>query len=253
LNDKIYIKLLRERLLRIREKQNKLKSKRFLSYPVGSVILVRDNRPKVNKKLKPIFYKLPQKIINEYRCTVFAIDFLGKVRKHSKNNIRFATERTIELYGKLPMDIKLILGEEFSAQKWDEIKNVGVVPAYLADIELGEISQMKTRGSDLQKDSHLIETDAPAATAENVAEPFIDDDEGEGGVIDDLLGDENLRILGELHDRGVLINPDLTLQDLPKLHADTIDNPVIGDTDLQLEVENNLEFLDSNVDNPEQT
>ena len=37
-----------------------------------------------------------------------------------------------QLYGKLPMDIKLILGEEFSAQKWDEIKNVGVVPAYLA-------------------------------------------------------------------------------------------------------------------------
>jgi len=63
LNDKIYIKLLRERLLKIHEKQNKLKSKRFLSYPVGSVILVRDNRPKANKKLKPIFYKLPQKII----------------------------------------------------------------------------------------------------------------------------------------------------------------------------------------------
>ncbi len=64
------------------------------------------------------------------------------------------------------MDIKLILGEEFSAQIWDEIKNVGVVPAYLADIELGEISQVKTRGTDLQKDSHLVETDAPAATAE---------------------------------------------------------------------------------------
>jgi len=108
---------------------------------------------------------------------------------------------------------------------------------------------VKTRGSDLQKDSHLVETDALAATAENVAEPLNDDDEGEGGVIDDLLGDDNLRILGELHDRGVLINPDLTLQDLPKLHADTIDNPVIGDTDLQLEVENNLEILE---DDPEQ-
>ncbi len=80
LNDKIYIKLLRERLLKIREKRNSLKTKRYLSYPVGSVILVRDNRPKVNKKLKPIYFKLPQKVINEYTYTIhFIIKGMGDV------------------------------------------------------------------------------------------------------------------------------------------------------------------------------
>ncbi len=57
-------------------------------------------------------------------------------------------------------------------------ENEGIVPAYLADIELGDISDVKTRGETLLKDSHLVEQAAPTIEAgdENDIAP---DDEGD--------------------------------------------------------------------------
>jgi hypothetical protein len=91
-----------------------MKNSTYKSYPKGTLILVRDLRPKVHKKLKPLYYKAPQKIITEYRCTVYAMDFLGKVRKHSKNNIKIASNRSNFLFSSLPDDIKIVLGDEFN-------------------------------------------------------------------------------------------------------------------------------------------
>ncbi len=80
-----------------------MKNSTYKSYPKGTLILVRDLRPKVHKKLKPLYYKAPQKIITEYKCTVYAMDFLGKVRKHSKNNIKIVSNRSNFLFWPAPL------------------------------------------------------------------------------------------------------------------------------------------------------
>jgi hypothetical protein len=48
INDRNYVRLLRERLLKIREKRNKAKDLPYRFYPKGSLILIKDLRPKVN-------------------------------------------------------------------------------------------------------------------------------------------------------------------------------------------------------------
>ncbi len=86
--------------------------------------------------------------------------------KHSKNNIRLLSPRGIELFSKLPEDIKIILGDVFNEEKWDEIKDSGVIPAYLADIEIeGELGR-QTCGN-ISQESHLVET-TPPPNVENV-------------------------------------------------------------------------------------
>ncbi len=49
LNDRNYIKLLREQLLKIREKRNAKKNQTYRSYPPRTLILVKDNRPRVHR------------------------------------------------------------------------------------------------------------------------------------------------------------------------------------------------------------
>ncbi len=86
--------------------------------------------------------------------------FFGRIRKHSKNNIRLLSPRGVELFSKLPEYIKIILGDVFNEEKWNEIKDSGIIPAYLADIEIeGELGR-QTRGN-ISTDSHLIESTPP--------------------------------------------------------------------------------------------
>jgi len=119
INNKVFVKLIREFLIICREKQNKQRNRKEKSFPKGTLIFVRDLRPKMHKKVKPVFFKTPQKVVSEYKCTVYAVDFLGKVSKHSKNNVKIATERSVKLFGSLPDDIKLVLGEVFNTEQWD--------------------------------------------------------------------------------------------------------------------------------------
>jgi hypothetical protein len=214
INDRVFTKILRERLLKIREKRNRARELPYRSYPKGSLILVRDLRPKVNKKMKQIYFKLPQKVVSEYRCTVYASDLFGRIRKHSKNNIRLLSPRGVELFSKLPEDMKIILGDAFNEEKWDEIKDSGIIPAYLADIEIeGELGR-QTRGN-ISQESHLIET-TPPPNVENNTENLAD--EGEGDEIEELLSDDLLSKLNVLHEREELMEPSLTLKDIPKLY-----------------------------------
>ncbi len=157
-NNKNFIRLLREFLLFQREKKNKAIKRTYLSFPVGTLILIKDNRPRVHKKSKPIYFKCPQKVVNEYHSTVYSEDFLGRVFKHSKNNVKIANERTKELFGILPENIKMILGEEINSQEFDEIKNEGILPEYLKDLEIMENMERITRSrGQLPEDNHLLE------------------------------------------------------------------------------------------------
>jgi len=48
---------------------------------------------------------------------------LVKLKNIPKNNLKKASDRSLELFGQLPDDIKLILGDEFNTETWNEIKN----------------------------------------------------------------------------------------------------------------------------------
>ena len=60
------------------------------------------------------------------------------------------------------------------------------MPAYLADIELGEILDLKTRGEMLQKDSHLVEQTAPIVEAGDDVDPQGEPPEDKGEELNDL-------------------------------------------------------------------
>ena len=123
-NDKNFVKLVREFLLKRRLAKNMEKGNSYKSFPKGTVVYVKDMRPMPHKKSKPVYFKLPEIVVTEYKCTVYTNDFLGRTRKHSKNNLKIASERSVKLFQCLPADIKLVLGEEFGPEKWLEIKDV---------------------------------------------------------------------------------------------------------------------------------
>jgi len=209
--NKVYIKLVREYLLIQREKQNKLKNRKYKSFPKDSLILIRDLRPKIHKKSKPVFYKIPEKIISEYHSTVYTNDILGRVRKHSKNNIKIASERTRKLFGKLPKEIQLVLGEEFNLEKFEEIKTTGIVPLYLEDIDISVDMERITRGT-LPKDTHLLER--PKADNEKDDDIINDEDD----ILDEFLESDTLLKLNNLHSASMLTDENLSLKDVSALH-----------------------------------
>jgi len=236
INNRIYAKILRERLLLIRTKNNKMKNSTYKSYPKGTLILVRDLRPKVHKKLKPLYYKAPQKIITEYRCTVYAMDFLGKVRKHSKNNIKIASDRSNFLFSSLPDDIKIVLGDEFNEELWNKIKDSGTLPAYLSELEIEEEMQRVLRSNDpIATDSHLLETAPPTAPLPE-KDNLVDEEEDN---LEELLNDKVVEQLNELHSKGQLLNPEMTLSDIPVM-AEKLkdpDLPLLNDVDAMSDLE----------------
>jgi hypothetical protein len=232
INNRIYAKILRERLLLIRAKNNKMRNSTYKSYPKGTLILVRDLRPKVHKKLKPLYYKAPQKIITEYKCTVYAMDFLGKVRKHSKNNIKIASERSNFLFSSLPDDIKIVLGDEFNEELWNKIKDSGTLPAYLSELEIEEEMQRVLRSKEpIATDSHLLETAPPTAPdADNEKDNLVDEEEDN---LEELLNDKVVEQLNELHSKGQLLDPKMTLSDIPVMaeKLENPDSPLLNDVD----------------------
>ena len=240
-NDRVYMKLIRERLLKIREKKNKEKSNKFISYPVGTLIFVRDLRPKLHKKLKPVYFKTPMKVISEYKNVVFAIDFLGKVKKLSKNNIRKAHDRTIELFSKLPDEIKLILGEEMNTEKWDEIKNTGKIPEYLADLEIeGEVGRQLRSFVPIPNDTHLIQPDVPLESNSSLDKALDNTVNLDEEVLEELVSDKGLEMINTLHSAELLNDENITLQDVPRLLRSKNKMPVEDYGNLDYDIANEI-------------
>ncbi len=81
------------------------------------MLLVKDNRPKAHRKLFPVYFKCPEKVILEYTSIVYTKDWLGRVRKHSKNNVKKAGTRTIRMFNNLSSLGRYVFGSEISYNK----------------------------------------------------------------------------------------------------------------------------------------
>jgi hypothetical protein len=108
-----------------------------------------------------VYLRTPEKIIAEYATIVYTIDFLGKVHKRAKYNIKFATDRFLKLFGSLPLKIKMVLGGPMNIDIWEEIRNAKNMPEYMTSLENldDDHSPIKTR-SNLPRDGHILEKSA---------------------------------------------------------------------------------------------
>jgi hypothetical protein len=218
--NKNFTRLFREYLLKIREKQNAAKKRPYKSFPPKSLILVKDFRNKIHKKIKPIYYKAPQQVVAEFRCTVYASDLAGRIRKQSKNNIKLASPRTIELFHLLPEEIKLIIGDTLNTERWEQIKESGIMPEYLHDIDLFEDKPMITRGT-IPLDTHLMEQTSEIEKDRLERQDRIDlDIDEEINNLRDTINSDTLVQLKGLHTAGKLIDDSITLEKISQLYND---------------------------------
>jgi hypothetical protein len=213
INDRNFAKLFREYLLKFREERNKKKGLATINFPVGSFVYVKDLRPKIHKKLKPVYFKIPQRVVTEYQGVVYSKDFLGRVHRHSKNNLKKANERSASLFGSLPEDIKIALGGEFTENTWNEIKNDKRVHDYLQDTEIQQEPQIVTRQR-LARDTHALEQGGPGQKDTMTT------------LINDLEETELLEHLKTLHEKTLLTAPDLSLSDINRLFRESVSDEI---------------------------
>jgi Integrase core domain len=96
-SNQIFFRLLREYLLVQRAKKNLTKNDRTLSVPKDTLIYVKDFSKVPCKKAKAIYLKAPEKVIAEYAQTIYSMDFLGKVHRRAKHNVKKASNQSLHL------------------------------------------------------------------------------------------------------------------------------------------------------------
>ena len=67
---------------------------------------------------------------------VYSSDIYGRIKKHSKNNIKEAHPRSVEISSNLPLNIKMALRDALNSESWEKIKTGNLVPEYLKETEL---------------------------------------------------------------------------------------------------------------------
>jgi hypothetical protein len=221
INDRNFAKLFREYLLKFRAERNKKKNLANISFPVGTFVYVKDLRPKIHKKLKPVYFKIPQRVVTEYQGVVYSKDFLGRVHRHSKNNLKRANERSVSLFGNLPEDIKIALGGEFNEETWNEIRNDKRVHDYLKDTEIQQEPQIVTRQR-LASDTHALEQEEPGQDNTMIAPE-------DASLINDLEETELLEHLKTLHEKTLLTTPDISLSDINRIFREQVNDDFATD------------------------
>jgi hypothetical protein len=235
INDRNFAKLFREYLLKFREERNRKKNLAIINFPVGTFVYVKDLRPKIHKKLKPVYFKIPQRVVTEYQGVIYSKDFLGRVHRHSKNNLKKANERSASLFGSLPEDIKIALGGEFTENTWNEIKNDKRVHDYLQDTEIQQEPQIVTRQR-LAMDTHALEQGEPGQNDTMTAPE-------DATLINDLEETELLEHLKTLHEKTLLTAPDLSLSDINRIFRESVNDGVPSTVASELpELEENTEI-----------
>jgi transposase InsO family protein len=205
-NNQIFFKLLKEYLLVLRRKRNIRRNLKVIPIPKGSLVYAKDFTKVPCKKAKAVYLRTPEKVIAEYATMVYTIDFLGKVHKRAKYNIKLATDRSLKLFGSLPLKIKMVLGVPMNIDIWEEIKNAKNLPEYMTSLENLDDDHlpMKTRSS-LPRDSHILEKSADEPMV--LEEPELLDI---SGVTFDRLQ--------YLHENNLLKDPNMTLNNVDKLY-----------------------------------
>jgi Reverse transcriptase (RNA-dependent DNA polymerase)/RNase H-like domain found in reverse transcriptase/Integrase zinc binding domain/Integrase core domain len=209
-------KLIHRYLLLTRKQQNEKLIKKHLSYPINSLVYLKDFSKTPNRKTKPIYKKTPFRVIAEYLNVVYLEDILGRVSRHSKNNVKRCGERSEKLFSALPTRVKLALGDVMGLEQWENIKNTKLLPAYLEESQQDFVEPRTTR-QNMMSDTHLLE--------QGVADPEPDPEHVRKEVyeLEKLPLDKDIvKQLRELHDRELLLSDDIDLANIPALFKETV-------------------------------
>jgi hypothetical protein len=210
-NNKMFAKLFIEYQIQKRIKQNESLKRKSASYPSGTLIYAKDFSKQPNKKVKPVYLKTPEKVITEYKTLVYSMDIFGKIQKRAKNNIKICYERSIELFGALPINIQVLLGAPLNKESWDEILKSDKIPEYLKSTEI-EVEPRQLR-QNLGIDTHLLEWGRSETNEHDDAEVGA---EAELELDDTDLSDRWVHHLQDLHKLKKLNNINLNIEDINK-------------------------------------
>jgi transposase InsO family protein len=218
-----YAKLVRQYLLAYRKKRNEKASKPKLSYPVGTLVYLKDLSQMMHRKGKPIYKRTPLKVIAEYANIVYLTDIYGCISRHSKRNLKKCGERSEQLFFQLPLKVKLILGDVMGPNEWEIIRENKMLPEYLENVTADFVPARVTR-QNMAQDSHLIELPMPVPDQEADQDLDPDPDDLENLPIDSELMNQ----LNSLHADELLTAENLSLDQIPKLFNRTVeqDQPV---------------------------
>ncbi len=101
---------------RQREAENRRLGGKPRSFPPGSIVLYRDLRNWDKMKMRPRHMPVPYVVTHETEFACIIKTFDGKLRPAHKRHLIKATPREIELYGTLPADVRMALGEPFDEE-----------------------------------------------------------------------------------------------------------------------------------------
>ena len=83
----------------------------------GKFVFAKDFTPELNKKGRQIYLSTPEKVIKDWGVSVLTTTGDGRTFFRHKMNLKFAHERDVELYAKLPDAIKAKIGSELTYQQ----------------------------------------------------------------------------------------------------------------------------------------
>ena len=181
-----------------------------LDFPTDTLIYEKDFSKQGNRKTKLFYKKTPLKVLKQYFSLVYAVDLFGRVKKLSKNNIKKAHPRTVNLFSKLPPEIQAIIGAPLSVEEWNAIKDSDKLPEYLASVD-EELENTRMTRQFMANDSHVLEQ-----IPENVEiETHLEDDDFTLFMEDSRFMEK----LNSLHNSQSLTN-NMTLNDVYKAYND---------------------------------
>jgi hypothetical protein len=209
-NNRNFAKLVRAYLLACRHKRNARLARKVLSYPVGTLVYIKDFSKATNRKMKTVYKRVPYQVIAEYLTTIYVSDIYGRVSRHSKNNVKKCGNRSERLFGSLPANVRVILGDTMTPEKWIEIsKDNKKIPEYMQEVE-NEFAEPRYTRATMPKDTHLLEQGADPET-----DP---DPDQELEEYDIHLEPELYTQISDLHKEGLLNDDEIDLVDVPVLH-----------------------------------
>ena len=134
--------------------------------------------------------------------------------------VKLAGDRSVPLFGSLPLHVQLILGGPMNEEIWNQLKETGQIPAYLNDITLEFQEDRQLRGY-IPNDTHILErSDAEGDAWEYLAAPDSHPvpllDEIEDETVLEALKDKFMETLRNMHTNQELTNENLSLNTIEK-------------------------------------
>jgi hypothetical protein len=123
-------KLMIKEVEEIMMKNNQEKGGRRTFYSPGVAVYLKNFRILPKRKTQSKFHSAPHIVLHDYGPTVLCKSILGTVSLQAKENVRLAPAREAELFGRLPLEIQMVVGPPFSHEEISKAVEEGKIPEF---------------------------------------------------------------------------------------------------------------------------